>query len=155
MTYAEKLKDPRWQRKRLEILNRDNFTCLDCEASDKTLHVHHCLYQKGNEPWDAPDSELRTLCEDCHEERQAVEHDVKLEFQRLMAMMTTEQLSQVMRQILEAQAFEGPVNGLAVMCNDAYEWHADARWFRVAWNNPEFRSVYTEVTGNRPKWGAA
>jgi len=27
LTYSEKLKDPRWQKKRLEILSRDNFTC--------------------------------------------------------------------------------------------------------------------------------
>lgn len=27
MTYAEKLKDPRWQKKRLRILERDAFAC--------------------------------------------------------------------------------------------------------------------------------
>jgi len=29
-TYAEKLKHPLWQRKRLEILNRDGFKCAQC-----------------------------------------------------------------------------------------------------------------------------
>ena len=30
MGYSEKLKDPRWQKKRLEILERDNFRCQYC-----------------------------------------------------------------------------------------------------------------------------
>lgn len=66
MTYAERLKDPRWQRKRLEILNRDNFTCQECGSPDKTLHVHHRRYQHGMSPWEYPKNELVTLCEDCH-----------------------------------------------------------------------------------------
>ncbi len=28
MTYAEQLKDPRWQKRRLEILQRDEWRCL-------------------------------------------------------------------------------------------------------------------------------
>lgn len=71
MTYAEKLKDPRWQKKRLEILNRDNFTCQSagCYETTKTLHVHHLDYIPESEgPWDYPDYYLMTLCEDCHRE---------------------------------------------------------------------------------------
>jgi 5-methylcytosine-specific restriction endonuclease McrA len=66
-SYAEKLKDPRWQKKRLEILQRDNFTCRACEDSSKMLHVHHVFYEKGNDPWDYQNNDLITLCEDCHE----------------------------------------------------------------------------------------
>lgn len=68
MTYAEKLKDPRWQKKRLEILQRDNFTCRSgcCFATEKTLHVHHLDYVYGNDPWNYPDSYFITVCEDCH-----------------------------------------------------------------------------------------
>lgn len=44
-SYAFKLKDPRWQRKRLEILQRDNFTCQECYATDKELNVHHLIYK--------------------------------------------------------------------------------------------------------------
>lgn len=65
-TYSEKLKDPRWQRKRLEILGRDNFTCFDCGDSKSTLHVHHEMYF-GKNPWETPDECLTTVCEDCHE----------------------------------------------------------------------------------------
>jgi hypothetical protein len=65
-SYSEKLKDPRWQRKRLEVMQRDDFTCRLCGNAEKTLNVHHCNYGKGKEPWDYPDSNLVTLCEDCH-----------------------------------------------------------------------------------------
>lgn len=67
MRYREKLKDPRWQKKRLEIFNRDNFTCQHCKAKNISLQVHHKAYREV-EPWDYPDHYLVTLCEDCHEE---------------------------------------------------------------------------------------
>lgn len=63
-SYAEKLKDPRWQRVRLKIFERDCWRCRACGAEDKTLHVHHEAYR--GEPWDAPEEALKTLCEDCH-----------------------------------------------------------------------------------------
>ena len=63
-TYSEKLKDPRWQRKRLEIMERDNFTCTECGDKKSTLNVHHWNYSK--EPWDAKNEDLTTLCHLCH-----------------------------------------------------------------------------------------
>lgn len=66
VSYSEKLKDPRWQRKRLEVLKRDNFTCQGCGETMETLHIHHLDYKKGCDPWDYDDSELITFCEKCH-----------------------------------------------------------------------------------------
>lgn len=66
-SYSDRLKDPRWQRRRLEILNRADFACETCESSDKTLHVHHKLYRKGAMPWEYDDHELEALCVDCHD----------------------------------------------------------------------------------------
>ncbi len=106
--YAEKLKDPRWQRKRLTILARDEFTCRDCGSEDKTLHVHHCLYRNNLDPWDYRDEELRTLCEECHQKRASIEHDVKLEFARLLALMDQDQISGLMPEILAMKEFGGP-----------------------------------------------
>lgn len=71
-TYKEKLPDPRWQRKRLEVMDRDNFSCVRCFASDKSLQVHHKKYIKGREPWEYDHSELETLCYRCHEK----EHNI-------------------------------------------------------------------------------
>jgi hypothetical protein len=64
-TYSDKLKDPRWQKKRLEILERDNWTCQWCQDTQNTLHVHHMKY--NGDPWDADSDHLITLCYSCHE----------------------------------------------------------------------------------------
>ena len=66
MTYSEKLKDPRWQKKRLQILERDKWTCRACGEDGKTLNVHHIFYLPRTEPWETPDGFLITFCEDCH-----------------------------------------------------------------------------------------
>jgi len=66
-TYAQLLKDPRWQKKRLEILERDEFTCQNCHDSENTLHVHHCYYETGMMPWEYDSGSLVTLCECCHD----------------------------------------------------------------------------------------
>jgi len=77
-TYSEKLKDPRWQKKRLEILERDNYTCTGCgidgRYKDKEsglmdyceMHIHHIKYKKNAMPWEYDDDELTTLCYACH-----------------------------------------------------------------------------------------
>lgn len=69
--YSEKRRDPRWQRRRLEIMERDKFTCQHCRATDKPLNVHHKFYEKGRMPWEYLDYALITLCEDCHKEEPA------------------------------------------------------------------------------------
>ena len=71
-TYSEKLKDPRWQRKRLEIMKRDGFSCVECQESNTTLAVHHRYYISGRMPWEYPDWSLKTLCKDCHK----LDHDM-------------------------------------------------------------------------------
>ena len=65
-TYSELLKHPKWQKKRLEILDRDGFQCRACWENSKTLHVHHTYYDKDLKPWEYPNNRLLTLCEDCH-----------------------------------------------------------------------------------------
>ncbi len=67
MNYSEKLKDPRWQKKRLKIMERDDFTCQNCYREDISLNVHHLKYIKGREPWEYSDKYLVTLCEKCHD----------------------------------------------------------------------------------------
>lgn len=65
--YWQKLRDPRWQRKRLEIMERDGFMCCWCDSGDSTLNVHHGYYEKGLEPWEYDSETLWTLCESCHQ----------------------------------------------------------------------------------------
>lgn len=70
-TYKELLLDPRWQRKRLEVLEAAGWRCEYCMDGENTLHVHHNRYVKGRKPWEYERSELRALCADCHEEHHA------------------------------------------------------------------------------------
>lgn len=65
MNYSEKLKSPKWQKKRLEVLQRDNFKCCLCGDEETELHVHHLKYT-GPNPENAPNEDLETLCKDCH-----------------------------------------------------------------------------------------
>ena len=65
--YAEKLRDPRWQQKRLEMMERDGFRCRHCEDESKELHVHHTVYCNGNDPWEVDSSTLICLCKTCHD----------------------------------------------------------------------------------------
>lgn len=67
-SYSKKLKSPLWQKKRLEIMKRDNFQCQLCLDTETTLNVHHKQYINGNDPWEYDNDFLITLCEDCHRE---------------------------------------------------------------------------------------
>jgi hypothetical protein len=62
--YSDLLRDPRWQKKRLEILQRDNFTCQHCKDTETELHVHHEEYH--GKPWEVESNKLVTLCKHCH-----------------------------------------------------------------------------------------
>ena len=75
-TYAEKLRDPRWQRRRLEILQLSDFTCAKCDEATKPLHVHHLCYERGKEPWDYEDHLLVPLCEECHKDVAQIQADI-------------------------------------------------------------------------------
>ena len=75
-TYSEKLKDPRWQRRRLLVLDAYGFCCESCGDDTQELHVHHNVYKKGREPWEYEDHELRPLCVKCHK----AQEDIRDEF---------------------------------------------------------------------------
>ena len=80
-SYSDLLKDPRWQKKRLEILERDEYKCRSCKAKDesydqigKYLNVHHVVYHAGLNPWEYEEEDLITLCDDCHD---FISHKIK------------------------------------------------------------------------------
>lgn len=77
MSYSEKLKHPKWQKKRLEILERDEFTCKNCGDSSSELHVHHIKYVFNTEIWDYENQYLITLCKVCHNKISELKKDVK------------------------------------------------------------------------------
>lgn len=64
--YSEQLQNPLWQKKRLEIFNRDNFACQLCSDESSTLNVHHKYYKKDTQAWEYPNDALVTYCKHCH-----------------------------------------------------------------------------------------
>jgi hypothetical protein len=107
-TYDGKLKDPRWQKRRLEIFQRDGWRCGRCDNSEQTLHVHHRWYE--GEPWEAPDEALVTLCEDCHSEetesRKATEKRLLDVVRRRFFYAELEQVIALLEQIPEDLPWE-------------------------------------------------
>lgn len=84
--YLEKLRDSRWQKKRLKIFERDGWQCRRCSSGEEqsvTLHVHHLWYEEG-EPWEVEENALMTLCAGCHEDETATRRE---EEQSLLAIL--------------------------------------------------------------------
>lgn len=92
-TYSEKLKDPRWQRKRLEIMERDEFSCKLCGDDQTTLNVHHCFYGKRRDPWDYDNDHLITLCEHCHGDVERMREEILKELNWEIPIMSIHALA--------------------------------------------------------------
>lgn len=93
LTYSQQLKHPNWQKKRLEILDVDNWKCTECGNSEETLHVHHKQYIKGRMAWEYSYGELVTLCESCHED----EHYISDELKKLLAQVNILKATSVLK----------------------------------------------------------
>lgn len=66
--FFDQYKDPRWQKKRLEIMERDEFSCQCCYETESELNVHHRKYIKDKKIWEYNNDQLVTLCDNCHKE---------------------------------------------------------------------------------------
>lgn len=66
-SYGALLRNPKWQKARLETMQRANFACEKCGDKDSTLNVHHKNYKPGRNPWEYELSNFICLCESCHE----------------------------------------------------------------------------------------
>ena len=67
--WSSAYRDSRWQRKRLEVMERDGWACRVCEKGESDgvmLNVHHSHYRAGAAPWEYDADTLFTLCEVCH-----------------------------------------------------------------------------------------
>ena len=82
-SYTEKFLDPRWQRKRTEIMQRADFRCEWCGSNKYTLHIHHGYYESGTDPWDYHNDTLYCLCEHCHEYAEERKRDIHMELASL------------------------------------------------------------------------
>ncbi len=75
-TYSELLRDPRWQKRRMELLEAANWTCQECGSKTTTLNVHHGFYKRNKKPWEYTAKTMHVLCEECHPQTQAFMEDV-------------------------------------------------------------------------------
>ena len=94
-TYQDQLRDPRWQRKRLQILSAADFKCEDCGDASTELNIHHSAYLKGQPAWEHPDELLHCLCRPCHKTRQEVEESLKIEMMKRLRRVPTKRLKAV------------------------------------------------------------
>jgi len=104
MSYAEKLRDPRWQKKRLDVLESAGWECLECGATARELHVHHYWYEPKRLPWEYPDKCFGVLCGSCHSKW----HAEKLSIDKTLAGMLPTQVCQA----------RGMLTGLRCMSED-------------------------------------
>lgn len=139
MTYWEKLKDPRWQRKRLEIMQRDDFACSICYTDSETLNVHHQWYERGLDPWEYDDCALVTLCAECHKR----EHDSEIAFKQMMA--TTFEGSMhlvylIFKRLYDHGEFRDPCSVLGPSMLEEVARHPDL--FRIAYERMRERNAW-------------
>jgi hypothetical protein len=92
MSYTEQRKDPRWQKRRLQVLEAANWRCEDCNRADLTLDVHHTAYKTGSMPWEYPAELLMVDCEKCHEKRQILEDSIRIALGKITRFMTLEEI---------------------------------------------------------------
>lgn len=64
--YLEDLRSPKWQKKRLEIMQRAGWKCELCINAEENLQIHHKKYISGHKPWEYENDLLICLCESCH-----------------------------------------------------------------------------------------
>lgn len=130
-TYQAQLRDPRWQKRRLEIMERDGFRCLRCGDERTTLNVHHLFYEKDVMAWEYPEWSLITLCEPHHaeEEKFKTQADWNLvaAFRRLGA--DNRALGRFTLMLADI-ATNGRTPGAALA---QLEWAIDDLWIKQTW----------------------
>jgi hypothetical protein len=123
-TYAEKLKDGRWQEKRLRVLERDGFRCRQCPSKDN-LQAHHLFYD-GREPWEYEDDDLVTLCERHH----GIADDQRRQLMRAVGRAGLEHIPELIGYALGLWALRHPddripIGGAKMAIGYATAWGTD------------------------------
>lgn len=111
--YSDQYKDPRWQKKRLEIMERDGFACRHCDSKTETLNVHHAYYKKGFCIWEYHESTMITLCEGCHKRWHLIMTAVKINSANEMFLRALDALVDA-NVLLEG---ESDLSGVVLMSN--------------------------------------
>lgn len=75
--FFDQYKNPLWQKRRLEVLEYDKFTCRRCGDKESELHVHHSFYDSKRKVWEYSISNLLTVCDKCHKEIHKMTDDIR------------------------------------------------------------------------------
>lgn len=107
--YQRKLRDPKWQRRRLDILQSANWKCQEptCLSPELNLQIHHLYYVREREPWEYPDEAFLCLCENCHERRGMVERSLKIEIFTLTRLVPIQRLKSIVLDLVAQKIKEG------------------------------------------------
>ena len=119
MGFKEQYKHPKWQKRRLEVLEKSGFTCTCCGSDETQLHVHHRQYFKGRMIWEYADDELEVLCETCHQDA----HQVTDALKTLLSTLPVDGMREVAALIAGYRAnVAGPAvsDGCGPIYNDLY-----------------------------------
>jgi len=72
-TYAAKLKDPRWKRKRRDLIIAAGCACEECGDKESRLQIHHKYHDHSLAPWEYPHKAMCVLCSGCKKARREYE----------------------------------------------------------------------------------
>ncbi len=100
-------------------MERDDFTCRACEATHKTLNVHHLFYAPNRDPWEYPDRCLVTFCKDCHKKEEELKVATDENFARFLRRLgaTNAQMDRIAYLIHDISKCVGPDAALSVVEN--------------------------------------
>lgn len=97
--YSKKFNDPRWLRKKADILLRDGGCCRYCKSADAHLQVRFIAH-RGIDPWEYPNEELETICVECSKLRafqfDRLDHQLRI----LLQHISNDRLKYVVDRIL-------------------------------------------------------
>ena len=93
MSYSDELRNPLWQKRRLQVFERAGWRCEWCGTTQSQLHAHHKVYLSRHKPWEYPDILLECLCDQCHERA----HEHKRQFELCVASRPSAELSKLNR----------------------------------------------------------
>lgn len=157
LPYSEKLKDPRWQQKRLRIMERDGWACVHCKAKSRNLQVHHTMYAK--DPWSVEDEFLITLCDDCHEELHENEKGAKHALAMILARSTQASGAKLARDlavIADHMAKTGSaMPEYEITLKGCFQHMAETRWMEAAQIWTAAQPICEAVIGRKIAWRAA
>jgi hypothetical protein len=130
--WKEQIKSPKWQKKRLEVLNLRGFKCEECKNEDKTLHVHHRFYISGRLIHEYDNDVLQVLCEDCHKKEHVKKTDntVHEEYLDLIKLIKDHKsiynedilydLTFILEEICESDSSSGFITDLSMAFNNGF-----------------------------------